>query len=213
MNTDSVIRAFGAEHVARVTGLSKRQLDYWDQTGFFSPHYAFENRKSPHSRIYSFKDVVGLRTISILRKNYKIPLQTLRRVAQELSKYAAPWSELVLYVFGKEVVFREPETGQPRGVLNKQYVNIPLRTIIEDITEKSNKLRERASKQFGRVERHRFVAHNAWVVAGTRIPTGAIRRYKDAGYAADDIIREYPSLTQEDIKAALKHEAKLAKIA
>jgi uncharacterized protein (DUF433 family) len=214
MNADSIIRAFSAEHVARVTGLSQRQLGYWDETGFFRPRYAFENRKSPFSRIYSFRDVVGLRTLSVLRKQYQIPLQKLRKVAEELSRYSDPWSELVLYVFGEEVHFREPETGKVRGVLTKQYVNIPLRSIIEDVTERSNKLKERTDKQVGRVERHRYIAHNAWVIAGTRIPVAAIQRFSAAGYSPDQIVREYPTLTQKDVRAAIMHDKKkLAKTA
>jgi uncharacterized protein (DUF433 family) len=214
MSLDDVIRAFSAEHVARLTELSQRQLRYWDETRFFRPRYASENRRSPHSRIYSFKDVVGLRTVSILRKEHRIPLQTLRKVARELSRYRdAPWSDIVLYVLGKEVHFREPDTGKIRGVLNRQYVSVPLQSIIEDVAAKSNKLKERSADQFGRVERHRFIAHNAWVIAGTRIPTAAIGRYKAAGYSAEQILNEYPALTRQDVEAALRHERKLAKAA
>jgi hypothetical protein len=40
--------AFTADHVARLTGLSNRQLRYWDDTGFFAPalldeHHAISN--------------------------------------------------------------------------------------------------------------------------------------------------------------------------
>jgi uncharacterized protein (DUF433 family) len=214
MSVESVIRAFSADHVIRLTGLSKRQLDYWDDTGFFKPLYAFDNRRSPYSRIYSFRDVVGLRVISVLRKQYKIPLQYLRTAAKALSQYTeAPWSELTLFVFGKEVLFREPDTGVMRGALSKQYVNLPLRSIIEDVAERSNKLRERTTDHFGNVIRNRFVAHNAWVVAGTRIPIAAINRFVKAGYSTKQIIREYPSLTEKDVEAAIKHKAKLAKTA
>ena len=199
MTTDNVIRAFGADHVITLTGLSKGQLSYWDKTGFFSPRYAAENRRSPFSRIYSFSDVIGLRVISILRKQYNIPLQKLRSVAKKLSQYKeSPWSEITLFMFGKEVHFREPETGQIRGVFSNQYVeNLPLRSVVEDITEKSNKLKERTKEQFGQIVRHRFTVHNAWVVAGTRIPVAAIHRFKQAGYGVDKIIREYPSLTKK----------------
>jgi uncharacterized protein (DUF433 family) len=50
------------------------------------------------------------------------------------------------------------------------------------------------------------VSHNAWVVAGTRIPVAAIRRFKDAGYSVDQIIQEYPDLTPQDVEAALAHQ-------
>ena len=66
-----VIAALTADHVERLTGLSAGQLREWDKTGFFPPAYAFENRLSPYSRVYSFKDVVGLRTLSILRKTHQ----------------------------------------------------------------------------------------------------------------------------------------------
>src|ERR1039458_5222204 len=83
--TTSVLRAFSANHVVRLTGLSHTQLRYWDDTGFFRPRYALENRRSPFSRVYSFQDVVGLRTLNHLRKVHKISLQHVRKVARQLS--------------------------------------------------------------------------------------------------------------------------------
>src|SRR5271156_6700053 len=98
-DSDNVISAFSADHVIRLTGLSRTQLRYWDATGFFRPRYAFENRRSPFSRIYSFQDVVGLRTLGILRRKHKIPLQHLRRIAKELTRHVKnPWSDTMLYV-------------------------------------------------------------------------------------------------------------------
>src|SRR5579862_6351560 len=206
----SVIRAFNANHVVRLTGLSHTQLRYWDSTGFFRPRYAFENRRSPFSRVYSFQDVVGLRTLSHLRKVHKIPLQQLRKVARQLSEYRdRPWSELILYVLGTQVCFREPETERIRAVLSSQYTLVHLESIIHDLTDEAEKLKHRSREQIGQIERHRFVAHNAWVIAGTRIPTGAIWRFHQAGYSPDKIIREYPPLTRADIRAALQHEEKL----
>jgi uncharacterized protein (DUF433 family) len=208
----SPIRAFSADHVVRLTGLSHAQLRYWDKTGFFCPRYAAENRRSPFCRVYSFQDVVGLRTLGVLRNSHGIPLQQLRKVARELSHYRdQPWSELVLYVLGKEVYFREPETEAVIGVLSKQYTSIRLSSITHDVAAEAQKLKQRTDKHFGRIERHRYVMHNAWVIAGTRITTRAVWRFRHAGYSPDAIIREYPPLTKRDIEAALKHEAKLAK--
>jgi uncharacterized protein (DUF433 family) len=207
MSGEEVIRAFSANHVVRLTELSRAQLRYWDETGFFRPRYSSENRRSPFGRVYSFQDVVGLRTLGILRKRYGIPLQQLRRVARELYEYRAePWSEIILYVLGKEVIFREPETEQLRGILSGQYIHIKLRSIIHDLTTAAMKLKQRVQEQFGRVERHRYIAHNAWVIAGTRIPTRIIWRFHKAGYSADKIVREYPMLNRKDVEAAVKRE-------
>lgn len=208
MSTDqqNIVRAFSAEHVVSVTGLSHRQLSYWDKTEFFKPKYAYENPRSPYGRIYSFRDVVGLRIISLLRKDHKIPLQQLRKVAREFAKYGeAPWSILNIYVFHKEVHFREPETGKIRSVVGKQYVNLELRSIAEDVAHRAAKLKERTKEQIGRVVRHRHIAHNSWVIAGTRIPVAAIKRFHEAGYHPNEIVLEYPMLTTKDVKAALRH--------
>lgn len=206
------IRGFSANHVVRLTGLSHRQLHYWDDTGFFKPRYASPNKRSPFSRVYSFKDVVGLRTLGILRRDHRVPLQHLRKVARRLSQYREqPWSELVLYVLDKEVYFREPETKPIRSVIGGQYTLLPLRTVIHDVVKESEQLRKRTPEQVGRIERHRYVAHNAPVLAGTRIPTRVIARFHVSGYSPDRIVKEYPLLTREDVEAALRHEARIAK--
>ena len=57
----------------------------------------------------------------------------------------------------------------------------------------------------GGVERHANVLQNAWVVSGTRIPTSAVRNFWVAGYTVSQIQKEYPSLTSQDIVAALTH--------
>lgn len=211
---DNVIRAFSAGHVVRLTGLTKRQLTYWDKTGFFAPQYAFENRRSPYSRIYSFRDVVGLRIVSVLRNKFDVPLQHLRKVAKVLSgKDYAFWGREILYVVNGEVAFHEPETGRVRGVVSEQFVEeLPLEKVIGDVAEEAARLKQRSPEQIGKVERHLHVAHYAWVLAGTRIRTGAIKRFKDEGYSVKAILREYPSLTKADVVAALTHEEKLARI-
>src|SRR5437773_6734351 len=102
------LRAFSADHVARLTGLSKGQLAYWNKSGFFAPEHVEEGGRGPFSSIYSFQDVVGLKTISILRQH--LTLQYLRKAAKVLSQYSdAPWSQLILDVWGKEVAFCESD--------------------------------------------------------------------------------------------------------
>jgi len=161
--------------------------------------------------VYSFQDVVGLRTLGILRKQYGIPLQQLRKVARELSQYRdQPWSELVLYVSDKEVYFREPESERLRGVLSRQYTHLRLQSIIHDVAREAEKLKQRREDQVGQIERNRYIVHNAWVVAGTRIPTKAIWRFHLEGYSPKSIIKEYPALTEKDVAAALAHEEKVA---
>lgn len=204
----NIVAAFSAEQVERLTGLTKRRLMYWDRTGFFAPSYADDDRRSPYSRIYSFRDVVGLRTLWRLTEEFHASLQHLRKVAEKLSHLSNDlWSTQVLYVLDKKVVFDETGAGKLREVLSGQYVNgLALGEVISDMRQAVDQLRQRHPDQIGRITQSRFVNHNAPVVAGTRIPVSAIRDFADAGYTAEQIIKEYPDLTDRDVTAALRYE-------
>jgi DNA-binding transcriptional MerR regulator len=205
----NIIAAFSEDQVERLTGLTKAQLRYWDSTGFFRPKFTDENRRAAFSRLYSFKDVVALRTLGILRNEYDVPLQHLRKVADKLSHLAGDlWTGTKLYVLNRKVIFHEPGTDLPREVVSGQYVigTVLLKTVVSDTKKDIEKLHRRDPSKVGRVERSRFVSRNAWVIGGTRIPTAAIRRFKEAGYTIAQIIAEYPDLKPQDIRAALLHE-------
>jgi uncharacterized protein (DUF433 family) len=202
---NSVIFAFSVDHASRLTGLSNWQLASWDRAGFFKPEHASENRKEPYSRIYSFRAIVGLRTLAVLRsKDHRVPMWHLKEVAADLDRHVErPWSETTLYVLNRRVYFDEPGTGLKREVSGPQYSLLPLQSIASEVAREVEKLRERPSDKIGMVERHGNVAHNALVIAGTRIPVRTIQEFADAGYSMEGIIKEYPTLTEADVKKAL----------
>jgi uncharacterized protein (DUF433 family) len=201
----NIISAFSADQVAKLTGLTIRQLSYWDNLGFFQPQYASEDRRSPYSRIYSFKDVVGLRTLSVLKSEYKCSLPHLRDVAQKLTTYSAtPWADLTLYVWKRKVYFKPPK-GQMQGVIDGQYLLLPIKSIMEDVRKKAELLRQRDPGQIGKVEKRRYISHQAEVISGTRIRVATILHFLEAGYSSAAILKEYPSLTEADIEAAKRH--------
>jgi DNA-binding transcriptional MerR regulator len=209
--------AFTADHVACLTGLSHRQLRYWSDTDFFAPRRFLIGRGRPAGLIYSFRDVVALRTIAILRNEHRVPLQELRRVGEWLSKFhQTPWSGLRFYVAGKNAFFEDPQTGKPfstrplgQGALSVDLqgaVPVDLEQIARELQIAAWRLRDRQPEQIGKFERHRQVVQNAQVIAGTRVPTAAIWNLHRAGFEDNAIIREYPRLKPEDIKAAIEYE-------
>ena len=204
----NVIAAFGIEHAATLTKLSLNQLREWDQDGFFVPSLASENRRLPLSRIYSFEDVVGLRTLAMLRKDHSVSRQHLRKAAECLKAHSGkPWSSLTLYVLNREVHFKNPTTGKVEGAVSGQLaVPIELASIADDMRAKAAELRVRRSDSIGRIEQKRFTMRGVPVVAGTRIPISAIKSFADAGYNRDQIIEQYPSLTPDDVDAALAYD-------
>lgn len=197
-----VLAAFSIDHAARVTGLSKSRLAQWDRLGFFSPEYIEdEDRRNPYSRVYSFIDLVGLRTLQILADSYRVPLTELKKAAVELKKRTdRPWSEIPLGVLKHKVVFDLTEA--PRNVTDGQYAlkHIPLSLIASEVEDRANKLRHRDASRIGKTEKRKFIQHNAEVISGTRIPLSAIESFIEEGYEDDQIVEEYPSLMIEDVQ-------------
>jgi DNA-binding transcriptional MerR regulator len=212
LDISNVIAAFSEEQVEKITGLTKARLRYWDRTGFFKPSYTEDNPRAPFSRFYSFKDIVALRTLELLRVQNGVSLQQLRKVAERLSHLKDDlWTKTTLYVANRKVVVVNSETDRHEEVVSGQYVlPVHLKKIMQETSQNIEEMRRRPAEQIGRVERHRAICHNAWVVAGTRIPIGAIKRLHEDGFSVNQIIAEYPDLTPADVEAALSHEVGMA---
>jgi DNA-binding transcriptional MerR regulator len=208
LDVGNVLAAFSEEHVNRVTGLSVGRLRYWAKTEFFQPSFVEDDPRLPFSRFYSFKDVVALRTLEMLRVQNGVPLQHLRKVAEKLSHLKdALWTKTTLYVANRKVVFSDPVTGKPQEVVSGQFVmEYPLIKLIEATSESIEAIGKRSPNQVGRVVKIRGVNRNAWTVAGTRVPIASVRRLHEDGYSVDQIIAEYPDLTEVDVRAALDHD-------
>jgi uncharacterized protein (DUF433 family) len=63
---------------------------------------------------------------------------------------------------------------------------------------------------FGRISSDPDILHGKPCIKGTRIPVYLIVSLVAEGEALENIIKDYPSLTPEDIKAALRYAAKLS---
>lgn len=203
-----VIAAFSEEQVERLTGITKFQLRYWDRTKFFSPSYAEEDRRQSYSRVYSFRDVVCLNVLNTLRNNAKISLPHLREVKEKLAHLGDDmWAKTTLYVLNKKVVFDHPETKKREEVVSGQKIlQIPLEVIKGQMADAIKVLWMRDKAKVGTVEKMRNVVRNQPVIGGTRIPVRAIKNFAEAGYSVKRIIAEYPSLTADDVKAALAYK-------
>lgn len=205
--------AFSIERASRLTGLSVSRLRRWDQIGLYSPTFADEDRSRPYSRIYSFRDIVGLRTLAQLRE--RVSLGELRKLSEWLHKHHdAPWSSLRFYLIGRKVLVADPETGlkvtlRPPG--QQPLPQFELEEIAQATRRAVAQMSERRPENIGKIARHRHVLSNAPVIAGTRIPTSAIREFHDAGYSIDQIIDEYPQLGREDVEAAIRDEQRRQK--
>ena len=204
-NSNIIISAFTEDQVARLTGVSVRQLRHWDRTEFFTPAYAEADRRVAFARVYSYSDVLCLQVLGSLRNDLGCSMPHLREVKKKLCALdERAWVTTTLYVVKKRVVFDDPQKNKPVDILNGQGIlNIPLETVRAGVANRLAMLRHRDVALIGNISQDRRVAHNARVIAGTRIPVRAVRAFAEAGYDTAGIIREYPTLTPADVAAAL----------
>jgi len=102
----ATIAAFSEDQVSRLTRLRKGRLRYWERTGFFVPSYLNWAGTRNGIRIYSFRDIVALRTLEMLRVQNNVPLQHLRKVAERLSELGMDaWAGTTLWVLNRHVHF------------------------------------------------------------------------------------------------------------
>jgi DNA-binding transcriptional MerR regulator len=99
---------FTTGQVARLTGVTFRQLDHWAWTGFLPPSggdgpYTPGNSAQRQARHYTFSDLVRIRTVGELRRQ-GVPLQVIRQALDRLQQLADdPLRELTLVAIANEV--------------------------------------------------------------------------------------------------------------
>lgn len=204
---NAVVAAFTEAQVERLTGISQRQLRYWATNSFYVPKIIINDPDLPTMRLYSFRDLVCLKVIGAIRNDSKIPFSELKRTKERLAHLGDDlWAKTTLYILGKNVVFDNPETGEKEEASTGQGVlQIPLKIVTGQMEQAVREMRQRPTDTIGRIEQKRGVAQNQPVISGTRIPVRIIQSLAKDGYSADEIVSQYPSLTSEDITAALMH--------
>ena len=106
--SSSEAQGFNSSDVARICGVSLRQLQWWDERNVVSP------RQDGHKRIYMPEEVVEISVIAELRRK-GFSLQKIRRVlrflqkdmGKRLSEALASTSEVHLLTDGKSIYLEE----------------------------------------------------------------------------------------------------------
>lgn len=199
----SVPTIFGVEAVAGLTGLSKPLLRRWARDGF----YVAERGLHVGEPLFSFRDVVSLRVLAILRKEHGISRQELRRVGKRLrEEHDHPWAGLRLGVCGKEVVFIEPGTGRvlstrPHG--NYVFDEIlDIKAVEANMRTRAGRLMHRQRDQAGKTEKKRAILGGRTVFAGTRIAVEPIADALRLGAPQKWVLENFPTLRRADVELA-----------
>jgi uncharacterized protein (DUF433 family) len=200
---------FSVEQVSRLTGLKKGRLAYWHSTDFYTAEHAGEPHRA-YGRVYSFLDLVALRTLALLVNQHRVYLGELRKVAKELSDRRGDWAGFKFLVGGRKV-FWIPRGGSDQDIRSahppgQTEMRVAMDEITRDVQRAVADAKRRSDDEIGKIEQHRAVAQNAHVLAGTRIPTLAVWSFHQEGYDSDEIQLQYPRLMPADIDAAITFE-------
>jgi tetratricopeptide (TPR) repeat protein len=172
---------FTLGEVERITGTTRRQLEYWARLGLVRP------RARWGERFFNFSDLVAVETLSRLAAR-RVPARRLRRamdaLEQRLGRTRAGLATLRISTNGAEVVVHEPGTsGRPIEPLTGQFV---LNFETAGIERKVRALHERTAEEW-------FELGMTWD-ADSETLEDAVRAYRQAIEAAPEWVEAYINL-------------------
>lgn len=189
---------------ARLAGVSRRRLRYWEETYLVPPHVSRKVTARTSVRLYSFGDLVELLVVAQLLTR-KFSLQEIRKVVDRLRAqgYSHPLRELRFAVAEGEIVFQHTDgewegARQPDQIIMEHVLRLDL--IGSHVREHARQGREAGDA--GKVERRRGTHGSQPVFAGTRVPVAAVAAYLERGRSTKEILTAFPTLTEADVDAA-----------
>ena len=128
---------FNSKAVSKITGLSFRQIDYWDSTHFIKPSVS-EATGYGSVRLYSFNDLIQLRVAKTLMDK-GISLQKIRKaityLKKNMSEIEKPLSELRFLTDGETIFVLTKDKKEIIDTLKSGQLvfAIALGEIVEDL--------------------------------------------------------------------------------
>lgn len=124
---------FTPKEVARIVGISYRQMQYWDKTSFIKPSY----RRKGKYRLYTFTDLIQLKVAKTLREA-KFSIQKLRKTIQSLKtllpQVTHPLIELTFLIEGNRILVFNGEVLM-NTISGQNYIRFDVRDLRQEIND------------------------------------------------------------------------------
>lgn len=195
--------AFTRDQAAKLAHISEDQLSRWSGD-VFSPTY--------NTGLFSFVDLVALRTLSTLRHQFGISVQELRRASKYMrEKSELPWSRLKIgvgprrkHATSSQLYFWDPEHERwySADAAGQQITPVALDKVEEHLRKLVSRVGSRRISQRGRFEATRGVCGGKERFAGTRILVEQVLVLVRQGRSNPEILRTFPTLAEADVEAA-----------
>jgi uncharacterized protein (DUF433 family)/DNA-binding transcriptional MerR regulator len=209
--------AFPIPIASVLTGATVRQLAYWRRRTKSSEPLLVPEGKRSGRYLYSWADVVALRSIVYLRQEKSLP--RIRRAVEMLRQLeAAEWTHLSAYRListDSSIVVTTP-SGQLLD-LEQQPGTILAEVLMADVLAPFSTSGGREVPDLKR-PRPRITVDPAVlggypVIAGTRVPFDVVAQLADDDLDAQEIVAIYPSVDPEAIDDAAEFAKQVAAVA
>ena len=122
---------FTPKEVAKLIGISYRQIQYWDKTSFIKPSY----RRRGKYRLYTFSDLIQLKVAKVLRETNN-SIQRLRKIIKSLKSLLPqvnhPLVDLTFLIEGERIlVFNGVVLMSSKS--NTNYVRFDVKSLRDEI--------------------------------------------------------------------------------
>lgn len=198
---------YSASEVARIAGVPRSTLDYWSRTKLI-----VASQRAFPPRLYSFADLRDVCVASKLREQ-KAKIHHIRRALDYVRKEhdVARLAHANFVVTDGGLTFLPPGEAEPVAPhlqgQRKYFVNMP--EILKELGAGDATVQQ--LRPSSRVLIDPAVRGGTPVIEGTRIPTQLISELVDEGLSYGDIVDLYPSLSRDDVDAAVDWERKRTK--
>jgi uncharacterized protein (DUF433 family) len=201
------------DRAAKLAGISRQRLYYWEKTELITPSY--RRRLSAHSvvRLYDVQRLTELKVAAQL-VSHGATVRGMRPLLAFLrERYEAPLASLK-YGVQRGRVYYNDGTGWQDGANPGQFAFEGVLRLNPIKASMRRALRyERTEEQVGRVVKRRSVQGSAPIFEGTRIPLAAVWEFLEDGEPISEILEAYPDLRDADVRKAeqMREAARLLK--
>lgn len=209
--------AFPVPIASVLTGATIAQLTYWRKDTPSAPALLVPEGKRSGRYLYSWADVVALRSIVYVRSEKSLP-RIRRAVATLRALEADEWTHLASYSListKRSILVRTPkgqllDVGEHPGTVLEETL---MRDVLEPFETRTGRVVPALKRPRPYITVDPGVLGGYPVVAGTRVPFDAVAALADDDLDADEIAAIYPSVQPEAIADATAFAGQVAAVA
>jgi uncharacterized protein (DUF433 family) len=190
------------------------QLAYWRKNTASAPALLVPEGKRSGRYLYSWADIVALRSIVYLRSEKSLP--RIRRAVSTLRRLESDdWSHLARYTListPRSILVRTPkgqllDVGERPGTILEEVL---MRDVLEPFETSTGRVVPALKRPRPYITVDPGVLGGYPVLAGTRVPFDAVAALAHDDLAPEEISAIYPSVEQEGIEDALAFARQVA---